>query len=353
MRAFLVFYLNAVLPRLLENSHNMVNEIIWPWEGDVASELGRRLLCVAAYLQDLLIQLSPPLQATLQELLRQPGKLFDSGVAKGQPLSQANQNLWSLAVVQAHAAAADLEQINAPQETWHIVVPLAAAAEVLGMACDLSDDIQDGDSELVHRYSLTLVEPLTVVLFALLRKCLSDSRFPNAWLAPLHSFVTSAILEAAEAQFLDGWYERQSTITLDEVRQITEQKGAPLVRAVFQIGAFAGFAVSRPINEALIFSREFGRFGELIGILHQLRNDLRDSALESRKSDRIRGKKTLPLVIEQHVREQMHNDQMAVTAGRDGTMVAITIAQKNAQRQLQRIAERCKCPTDWLHWATV
>ncbi len=331
----------------------MIDHIIWPWEGEVASELGRRLLHVAIYLQDLIGEFSPPLQAVLQESLHQPGKLLDSSVAQGQPFSQVDQRIWCLATVQAHAASANLEKINAPEEIWHTVIPLAAATEILGVACDLSDDIQDGDGILTNKFGLNLAEPLTIVLFAVLRKCLSDPRLPNEWLAPLHSLITSAILEAAEAQFLDGWYEQQTSITFDEARQIAEAKGAPLVRAVFQVGAFAGFASSRPISEALMLSQEFGRLGELIGISHQLRNDLRDSALDSRKSDRTRGKKTLPLVIEQYVREQMHDDQMAEAAGREATLVAIAIAQQDAQHQLQYIAERCGCPINWLRWVVV
>lgn len=241
----------------------------------------------------------------LTRILCQPGKLLGRPIMEGQVLDTQDMTLWPILALLTAASAADAPTTslaNLPRAFWRRAHAIAAAAEFLGAALDVFDDIQDGDNPLIQQIGAPLALNAGLALLELAPLAMNQAcsagwpdAIANAALEIMHSHIVTATI----GQFRDLQFEGSKTVTEVQVMEMTEQKSGPLVSLICRMGAMAGAGVSQqplaPYFEAASL------FGWHLGVWSQLLNDLHDAEqTQTRKSDRKRGKKTLPLVLERH-----------------------------------------------------
>jgi len=224
---------------------------------------------------------------------------------EGQALDTQDFRLWPLlALLAATSAASSASPAYLPRSFWRRACAMAAAAEFLGVALDVFDDIQDGDNPLIQQAGTPLALNAGLALLELAPLAMNQARsagWPDAIADAALEIMHGHIITATIGQFRDLQFERIKTVTEVQVMEMTEQKSGTLVSLICRLGAMAGAGASQqrpsPYFEAASL------FGWYLGVWSQLLNDLHDAEQEqtrARKSDRERGKKTLPLVLEQH-----------------------------------------------------
>ncbi len=160
----------------------------------------------------------------------------------------------------------------------------------------------------------------------------------------------SATRAAVGGQFLDVAFERRDAVSMEDALTMTERKSGSLVALMFQAGAFAGAAQQASLAEAARVAEACAAFGRTLGTVYQLSNDWADARPESAKSDRARGKKTLPLVIEaQRATPEMPPAVRAEIVNRS-VMAIVTLHRRRARAQLDRMAEAGIISPLWLEW---
>lgn len=243
----------------------------------------------------------------LTRILRQPGKLLGRPIMEGQVLETQDMTLWPLLALLAAASAADAPTTslaNMPRAFWARAHAIAAAAEFLGAALDVFDDIQDGDNPLIQQMGTPLALNAGVVLLELAPLAMNRARsadWPDAIADAALEIMHNHTLTVMVGQFRDLQFEGIKTVSETQVMEMTEQKSGTLVSLVCRLGAMAGAGASK--QRPVPYFEAAGFFGWHLGVWSQLLNDLHDAEQEqtqARKSDRERGKKTLPLVLEQH-----------------------------------------------------
>jgi geranylgeranyl pyrophosphate synthase len=245
------------------------------------------------------------LQALVMECLQAPGKLLGKPVMRGALLGQLELRTWPLLALLAavSAAGADLASLSALSPSfWQRARAAAASAELLGTAIDLVDDIQDDDSSFVARVGVPLALNIAVVLRELAPLALSQARefgWPDAAARAALKEMHTEMLNVWLGQYADIQLERRSGVTEDEVLKVTEQKSGSMVALVYKLGAFAGIGEGQKRPAA--YFEMCSRFTHSLGVWMQLINDIHDAMPDqtnTRKSDRERNKKTLPLLLE-------------------------------------------------------
>jgi geranylgeranyl pyrophosphate synthase len=319
----------------------------------LAAVLGQRLHRTADALHQLLgkQQLPPALHEQLLLVLRQPGKLLASPTATGQPLSDADSSLWSLEAVLAHAVASGTDATDAPPEAWRSVLPVAMMAELLGASGDLFDDLQDGDSTL----PLSAADMLSCAIALLVAASLAIAQadVPPTVSTTLQERLATGVIQSTSGQFLDLRYEHAPDITTEMALEMTRKKSGSLIGLVYEAAAIAGAYAHRPWDEVVALGALFRQFGVQLGLRHQLENDLRDADAASPKSDRARGKRTLPLVImhdlEQHPdTPRFHRETVTAL-----TRMAIERANQHAAEILTQLTTQYGLSSTWITWQTV
>lgn len=288
----------------------------------------------------------------LTRILRQPGKLLGRPIMEGQLLDTQDITLWPLLALLAAASAADTQTTslaNLPRSFWRRACAMAAAAECLGAAIDVFDDIQDGDNPFIQQIGAPLALNAGVVLLELAPLALNQARsagWPDAIADAALEIIHNYTITVMVGQFRDLQFEGSKTVTESQVMEMTEQKSGTLVSLVCRLGAMAGMepAQQRPAP----YFEAASLFGWYLGVWSQLLNDLHDAEQEhtqTRKSDRARGKKTLPLVLERHgimqtdapkgEQERLANTQAAFAY----TYVVAERFRLRAQQTLQTLEE--------------
>jgi geranylgeranyl pyrophosphate synthase len=187
---------------------------------------------------------------------------------------------------------------------------VAVAVECFVCAIDLLDDTIDEDqTPTVQALGTARVLNVSTALLVLAQQALislSELGVPHYRILQLLDALQEAALTVAAGQQWDVLVEQRSAqdITYEECMEIVKTKAASIMRLACRLGALCAGA-SYEVRE------QFSELGELLGIAHQLDNDSHDlyyllegetfarMAAEATgvKSDLVRGKKTLPVVL--------------------------------------------------------
>lgn len=330
--------------------------LTWPPPAPIAAELGRRLRLVARRMNGVIQRqgFPPAFLVYLRQALREPGKLLVTRAAAGKPVVAGDQRLWALPIILSQAAISHTDVPDAPMAAWRDVAPAAAAAEFLGVALDIIDDIQDGDGTLVQQIGVPIALNVALALLGLTHAALSDPQLSTDLQGPLHELFAADLLTATGGQFLDLAFEERSHISMASAIEMTERKSGALVALTYRAGAAIGVRTisdNQAVRQAII--DDFTTFGRALGVRMQLFNDWRDSQTDraDQKTDRARHKKTPPLVIEDELRESGLTDpEFLVPAVGQAVGIAAQVQLAYAQQALQRLATAQGVSTRWLQW---
>ena len=184
---------------------------------------------------------------------------------------------------------------------------VALAMECVVCATDLLDDVMDDDTtQLVAQLGIARVLNAALALISLSQRmllALLNLDLPVTLPTRLMDMVQRAILQASAGQQQDLLAERRlaCSLTREECLEIASAKAGSLLGLACQMGALCA-----GVEETWI--ERCAEVGRLLGMAAQLDNDAHDlygllqpaSRQESQKSDLLRGKKTLPIVLAAH-----------------------------------------------------
>lgn len=317
-----------------------------------AEKYGARLRAVARYLEAQIAAftaMSPEWAAAIAALLAQPRGILASHAVRAGSIVAPDEYLFALHALLAFELTARKPGGQVTRKQWETAIPIAAAWDVLGVTLDLFDDIQDDDRGLGTDYPKELAISVALGGIGLAFQMFADARLvPQVATTICHGLGTT-LFTAAEGQFLDGDFESKTSVTLNESLRMTALKSGTLIRGLYQHGALVGAATRMPMAQALKLASACGDFGQALGEFWQLVNDLNDAAPDSAKSDRTRGKKTVPLAMETH----MTTDATEVQrwqAGQLTGMLALSLARQRAYDALQELAQQYTLDIERLRW---
>lgn len=291
----------------------------------------------------------PGFTRLLYQALRQPGKLLGSAVMQGAMLEAGDLRLWALLALLAAASTTDplvMTPFQLPASFWRRAHAAAAAAELLGTALDVIDDVQDGDGDFVHRAGAPIAINAGVALLELVPLALEQARpagWPDALADATLRALHTAVLTSLGGQYLDLHYERASRVTQPQVLEMIGQKSGTLLALVCELGAMAGLQTTTQNTAASV--EAISLFGWHLGVWSQLLNDLHDAEqtqAQSGKSDRKRRKKTLPLLLEQwgiieEAQKSQTQSSSSAQAAYSYTYAVAEICRLRAQNALETI----------------
>lgn len=256
----------------------------------------RRMLCerLLGYLDGLKAVLREDVQGALTlegKLLHQPGTELDGR--------------WALLPVCL------FQELRAPAvsiQAWtDAACDVALAMECVICATDLLDDVMDDDvTPLIERIGIARTLNVALALISLSQRmllALLDLDLPATLPSHLMSMMQQAILQASTGQQQDLLAEKRLVCDLswEECLEIAAAKSGALLSLACQMGALCAGAGEAEIEGC-------AEVGRLLGIAAQLDNDAHDLSVllqsagqeDKGKSDLVRGKKTLPVVLAAH-----------------------------------------------------
>lgn len=302
-------------------------------------------------LQIFLHMLHPLLQADVSQALMSPGKLLST------PSAQTNSpelpsGMWSLlSLLVAKSLAGETSR--------SYMYSVAVATECFICALDLLDDIEDADQtsivlELgparVLNVSTTLLALTNHIILSLLQK----TEYPAELIVRLLASFQETLLAATAGQHRDIMAEQRTaeSFSTEECIEIAEGKAGSLMRFACSIGALSVNADTKVVTQ-------FAELGRLLGIAHQLDNDSHDlyyilqheqenASIASEKTDLVRQKKTLPVVLAAHMMpppqltaiSDKDRQSLYVNALHEGIMTTWGISllyRERAREQLEQI----------------
>lgn len=259
-------------------------------------------------LHRLLALLHPELYNDVVLALEGAGKLLSRSDTGINPLSPAlTAGVWpllTLFIAQYISPAIDPEYVSC----------VAVAVECFVCALDLLDDVEDEDqTPIVRAIGVPRVLNVSTALLTLAQHgilSLSKQDIAPALILRLLETFQEASLKAIAGQHRDLLAEQRlaQELTQEECIEIAAGKAGSIMRLVCRLGALCAGADDTLCDQ-------FSEVGELLGVAHQLDNDCHDlyyllqdesSAIlseevvdtrKSGKTDLVRGKKTLPVVL--------------------------------------------------------
>lgn len=202
-------------------------------------------------------------------------------------LPEGKPSLCAALTFLAFASAGRRESLEA--------VPAVAAMELLMAACELIDDIEDGevappgDRRTCGR-TLETVYTLLMLCHAAIAR-LAERGVPSDRVVRAMRAIDALAMDAMRGQVRDMELEGLSPVTVEEAVLVSGLKSASLVRCAAEVGACVG--TSNEEEVAL-----YAQFGWHLGLLMQLMNDIAAVWPGSvGKSDLRLRKKTLPVVF--------------------------------------------------------
>jgi len=120
-------------------------------------------------------------------------------------------------------------------------------------------------------------------------------------------------LRACDGQYQEHLLECRTDVNLNDYLDIAVKKSGSLTGCACKIGAISGDASTELVEK-------LGEFGNILGIIAQIENDLYDILNPERKSDIAKRKKTLPLIYLTDTLQGVKADeleQLLKLAGRD------------------------------------
>jgi len=245
--------------------------------------------------------LQPTLRADMLIALQSPGKLL----CQTERLLALPAGSWALLVF--YSGLCVHTQVS-QMASYKRLCRTGIAVECFICALDLLDDVEDGDqTPIIEAIGISRALNVATALLALAQQVLlSVDAYPSLK-AQLSLALQNALLQATEGQHRDLVAESQpaSDFTQQDCIDIAAQKAGSLMSLACSIGVLC---VEAPEE----VYQKFAQIGHLVGIAAQLDNDSHDlyylihtgnkkdhaqSYPTTVKTDLIRGKKTLPLVL--------------------------------------------------------
>jgi geranylgeranyl diphosphate synthase, type I len=256
----------------------------------------------------LLATVHPALYDDVVRAFREEGKLLcQTPTDVHSPRASSPAGIWSLlTLLVAQYIAPDIDPIYASS--------VAIAVECFASALDLLDDVEDDDqTPIVQELGAARVLNVTTVLLTMAQQALlslSELGIDPARILRLLKTLQESALGITSGQHRDLLAEQRSALefTSEECIDIAAAKAGAILQLACRLGAQCAGA-----DEALC--EQFAEFGLLLGIAAQLDNDCHDlyhllqdviptilpgdagATPGSEKSDLVRGKKTLPIVL--------------------------------------------------------
>ena len=202
------------------------------------------------------------------------------------------------------------------------VSSVAIAIECFVCALDLLDDVEDEDqTPSIQVLGVARALNVATALMMLAQQAissLSQQAVPPGRILSLLDTLQASALNAAAGQHRDLLAEQRSAqeLTLEECIEIAASKAGALMRLACRLGALCAGADD-------VMCEHFSELGELLGIAHQLDNDAHDlyyllqsetsavpptkaeNITRSIKTDLVRQKKTLPVVLAARVNSSL------------------------------------------------
>lgn len=255
-----------------------------------------------------LTALSPVMYADVVRAFQEEGKLLcQTPVDVNSPHADRPPGIWSLLTLMvAQHISPGIDHVYASS--------VAVAVECFCAALDLLDDLEDEDqTPIMHELGAARLLNVTTVLLTMAQEVLlslSELGVDLANILRLLNTLQQSALGITSGQHRDILAEKRSTqeFTLEECIDIAAVKSGALLGLACRLGAQCAGANS-------VLCGQYAEFGELLGIAAQLDNDCHDlyyllrgkipttlpeeegSPSWSVKSDLVRGKKTLPIVL--------------------------------------------------------
>jgi geranylgeranyl pyrophosphate synthase len=255
-------------------------------------------VCLAQFLQEQGLVPETALGADVRQALAAPRKLL-SPLPATMSSQQIPAGIWAL--IPLHIA-----RYCDPEAHPQLLSCIALCSECFLCALDLLDDVEDDDSNALRRQlgDARLLNVATVLLSLASQSLLTATRYdlPYERLHNLLSVLHQQWQRATLGQHRDLLAEKQpmQEISPEECLRISEDKSGSLVSLACSL---ATILVGAPPT----ISDLFATAGSLVGIAHQLDNDSNDLSTlldpestatdYAHKSDLVRGKKTLPIVL--------------------------------------------------------
>ena len=273
-----------------------------------ASSIAAQQRILRERLHRLLAALHPVLHLDVVHALEGAGKLLSQPDAGIDPLAPAlTAGVWPvLTLLITQHLSPDIDPEHASS--------VAIAVECFVCALDLLDDVEDDDqTPIVQSLGISRVLNVSTALLTLAHHAilsLSRQAIAPGLVLRLLETLQECTLIATSGQHRDLLAEQRlaQDITQEECIEIAAAKAASIMRLACRLGALCAGADDTLCDQ-------FSELGELLGIAHQLDNDSHDlyyllqdetSATvpgesihigRSVKTDLVRGKKTLPVVL--------------------------------------------------------
>ncbi len=258
-----------------------------------------------------LYTLQPLIRADVILALEEPGKLFAQSHVDATSF-EGGWSLLSLLVAQQVDNTVDRR----------CATRVAVAVECLICALDILDDIEDGDqTAIISRLGIPRVLNVSTMLLILAQRILlslSELSISSTRVISFTNILQEATFAAISGQHRDILAEQRvaESFTTEECIEIAAGKAGSLMSLACSMGAMCASVD----DEVIILFSELGR---LLGIAHQLDNDSHDlydilqdqqvsgSTIGIVKTDLIRQKKTLPVVLATHNISALQNSSFA------------------------------------------
>jgi len=256
----------------------------------------------------LLTAVHPAMHADVVRAFQEEGKLLyqpPPGIIS--PRTTRPAGIWSLlTLLVAQHISPDIDPVYASS--------VAVAVESFCAALDFLDDVEDEDqTAIIQELGTARLLNVTTVLLTLAQRALlslSELGVDPAHILRLLKTLQESALGITSGQHRDLLAEQRSVLefTREECIDIAAAKAGAILQLACRLGAQCAGA-----DEALC--GQFAEFGLLLGIAAQLDNDCHDlyhllqdvipsilpgdagATPGSEKSDLVRGKKTLPIVL--------------------------------------------------------
>jgi geranylgeranyl pyrophosphate synthase len=255
----------------------------------------------------------PALRADIVRALEEEGKLLAKPPADAVAVRPAGS--WALlTMLVAQHIDPDIDLV--------CVSGVAIAVECLVCALDLLDDVEDEDqTPSIQVLGVARALNVATALMMLAQQAissLSQQAVPPGRILSLLDTLQASALNAAGGQHRDLLAEQRSAqeLTLEECIEIAASKAGELMRLACRLGALCAGGDE-------VICEHFSELGELLGIAHQLDNDAHDlyyllqsetsavppmkaeNITRSIKTDLVRQKKTLPVVLAARVNSSL------------------------------------------------
>jgi len=187
----------------------------------------------------------------------------------------------------AHLSLLSCDCVSGDQE---VALTGAIAMEFFALAADIFDDIQDQDNDDLPWRKLPSVNAVNLATCLLMLAYEVVSTISDSGLSREVSVILNRTgIRASDGQFQEFLYNSSDKITLEQYFEVVTRKSGSLTACACKIGATIGGA-----PESLVL--QLDQFGESLGIMSQIRNDLNDFLNFEKKNDFINNTKTLPYV---------------------------------------------------------